>query len=432
MRRILAALLVAGTAAVAAPARPAHAADGLDVTSTTTYTVEPEAGLVRVVVDATLRNTIAPRTVDGFVTSYYFDKFTWPMPAGASNIVATTSNGSELGVIKVAVPGVEPYFLADIYFRSRLEYGETTQVHLEFDLHGLPPRSAGYNRVNAAYTGFDAYGAGDAGRMTVRFVFPQGWDAEVIGGEVEQSTEGSSTTYTVTEFLDEQYGFSMFVSARRDDALVASTVTLGTGAAGTTIELRAWPGDDGWTAFVADQIDRGLPTLAALIGLAWPEDDGFVIRQAYTPYLYGYAGWYSAADNEIEVGEDLDAETVLHELSHAWFNDGWFDDRWISEGLAQEYSNRALDELGEESFDPEEVSTDDPWAISLEEWGEPDFVDGADGYEAFGYAASYYVVDTLVDEVGDEAMRRIFAAADGDLISYAGDGPLETVSSLRD
>ena len=311
------------------------------------------------------------------------------MPAGARNTVATTGSRT-LQVDIVDVPEVDSYFYIGVRFARNLGQGETTRVHLEFDMVGLPPRSAGYNRINPAYAGFDAFGAGDPEQMRVTFVFPTGWDADVLGADVQQSTQNGRVVYTVTRIADEEIGFSLFVSARRDDALVSSSIVLGegTGAEGTTVDLRSWPGDDEWSDFVSRQLDEGLATLVAAIGRPWPEDDGFVIREAYTPYLYGYAGWYRGEDAEIEIGEDLDAETVLHELSHAWFNDAWFADRWITEGLAQEYSNSVLESLGAEFTEPDDVPLDDEWAIALDDWGAPDFVNGADGYEDFGYAAS--------------------------------------------
>lgn len=435
MRRPLAAFLLA-TGVVAVSLTPGsgtttmvHADDdGLDITATVVYTLVPEQGVVRVVADATFTNTLPDTTSGGGVTSYYFDSFSWPMPAGARNIVARIGDET-LDAVTVVVPDADDYFFIDVSFDRNLEYRDTARVILQYDLVGLPPRSPGYDRINPAYAGFDAYGAGDPGLMDVRFDLPAGWEAEIIGGTYTSASANGRVVYRMTSFEDERYGYALFVSARRDDALASTSVTT---ADGREVEIRSWPGDDEWTAFIADEIATGLPTLADLIGQPWPEDDDFVIRQAYTPYLYGYAGWYSADDSLIEIGEALDSEAVLHELSHAWFNERWFIDRWVSEGFAQEYSNRTLEERGDEWFEPDDVTPDDPAAVTLEEWGDPNFVDGADESEAFGYAASYYVIDAIVDELDDDTMRELFAAVANRRFAYLGDLAAETHDTATD
>lgn len=435
MRRPLAALLLAlGAAALAVASgsgttRLAHADDdGLDIVAKVVYTLVPEQQLVKVVADATFTNSLPNTSSGGSVTSYYFDSFSWPMPAGARNVVAR-SGDDILETVTVDVPEADDYFFIDVFFDRDLQYRETTRVILQYDLVGLPPRSPGYDRINPAYAGFDAYGAGDPGSMDVRFDLPAGWEAEIIGGRYAAATSNGRVVYRMTSFDDERYGYALFVSARRDDALASTDVTT---PDGRNIEILSWPGDDEWTAFITDEITNGLPVLADLIGLPWPEGDDFVIRQAYTPYLYGYAGWYSADDSEIEIGENLDSETVLHELLHAWFNERWFVDRWVNEGFAQEYSNRALEERGDQWFSPEAVSPDDPAAVALQQWGDPDFVDGADESEAYGYAASYYVIDAIVDDLDDDEMREVFAAVDARAYAYVGDRPAETHDTAAD
>lgn len=46
------------------------------------------------------------------------------------------------------------------------------------------------------------------------------------------------------------------------------------------------------------------------------------IIETSTPHLYGYGGWYPSGANVIEMGDALDLRFLLHELSHAWFNEG--------------------------------------------------------------------------------------------------------------
>jgi hypothetical protein len=107
-------------------------------------------------------------------------------------------------------------------------------------------------------------------------------------------------------------------------------------------------------------------------------------------------------------------------LSHAWFSDDWFDDRWVNEGLAQVYSNMAVQQLGGTPKEPEPIASADPGKVTLNEWGNPNFTDGADEVETYGYNASYSVMQRIHDELGDDKMRDVFAIVDDGIIAYAG------------
>jgi hypothetical protein len=146
-----------------------------------------------------------------------------------------------------------------------------------------------------------------------------------------------------------------------------------------------------------------------------------LITETVTPYLYGYAGWYSRTDNTIEIGDELDAQVVLHEISHMWFNDLLFTTRWIDEGLAQEYAARAVAQLGGKPATPNAVNVHAPAAIPLEAWDTVDLqAQNSQARETFGYNASWLVVHRLTDEIGVDAVRRVIAAASKDAMPYLG------------
>ncbi len=79
----------------------------------------------------------------------------------------------------------------------------------------------------------------------------------------------------------------------------------------------SWPNDPEWEAFAAKTIAQGVPALEALVGQPWPVKGQLKVIEAVTPYLRGYSGWFSPSTNTIEIGERLDAESMLHELAHA-------------------------------------------------------------------------------------------------------------------
>ncbi len=408
---------------VLATSGTASARDGLAVTSTTTYTVDAASGVVRVLAEMTFTNTLPDSDEGGYIHRRYFSAFTLPTPAGALNPRAYAADGTSLDITGRFVEGNTDFFLLDVVFASPLFYEQTTQVNVTYDITGLPPRSDNPSRVNSAYAAFSAFGIGDPGKVTVKVVVPAGFEVDTFGSEAKVAEVDGATIYTATDIANPDE-FDIFISARNDDNLASTEVAT---SSGDLFRLRSWPGDTEWQGFVAEQIDTGLPALSQLIGQPWPIDDAVEVREAYTPYLYGYSGWFSASNHEIEIGEDLDQEVVLHELSHAWFNATWFTDRWLSEGFAQYYSNRAVESLGGEPQQPLTPLSSTVGKVQLDEWGDPNFIGGADEIEAYGYNASYWLVHQIVDDVGDQGMRAVLAAVADGQIAYVGEGEPETV-----
>jgi hypothetical protein len=409
-RRLLASFVALACAAtllvLGASATPAAAKDGLDTRSDTTYTVDAAAGVVHVLVDMTFTNSVADQRDGNQVTRAYFTGFALPVPLGAARQTARIADGAALHLDAEAPADAADYFLLDIAFADQLYTGQSTHVLVGYDITGQPPRSVNPSRVNAAYTSFNAYGIGDDGAVTVRVIVPDGVTVDTFGATTERTEANGNAVYTATDIPDPST-FVLFVSARNDPALTSTNVQT---AGGIPFVVRSWPGDTTWTDFVMTQIHDGVPMLSTLIGQPWPLAGAVDVHEAYTPYLYGYAGWFSASKQQIEIGENLDQEVVLHELSHAWFSDAWFTDRWLNEGLAQTFSNLAVTALGGSPKAPTAIADDDPGRIVLNTWGEPRLTAGADAVERYGYNASWSVVSAIATELGPETMRKVFTA----------------------
>ncbi|MEX0847949.1 MAG: hypothetical protein WD023_09240 [Ilumatobacteraceae bacterium] len=423
-------LLMVLVAAVAAPGAVARAeeTEGLDVTSASRFVVGPTTGIVRATTDLTFTNTTIDETSDGVVRRRYFTGFTFPVATGATGESAVTDDGRSVTVTSSEIAGNTSFFMYAVQFPDPLFSGETLRLTVAYDITGLPPRSDDPSRVNPAYVAFTAYGVGDPGRASVEVVVPDDFVIDTFGSEATETDVDGSTIYTAEAIADPST-YALFVTARKDSALVSSRLTTPEGA---SFDIRGWPGDDAWRAFVGDQIGRGIPLLAQLVEQPWPLDDTVEIREAVTPYLYGYAGWFSATDAELEVGEDLDAEVVLHELSHAWFNTGWFADRWVNEGMAQVYSNAVVGMLGGTATVPTEPLPTDPAAIPLLTWGEPLLDTGADDTETYGYNAAHWVMEGVVQEIGFDGMATVTASVADRTIAYVGDAPAEAETRTTD
>lgn len=397
----------------------AHADESLRLTSTTTYTVDSATGVVHVVVDVRLRNQLG--------CGYYYTGFSMPIPAGTSPPSATT-RGQFLRTSTEPIPDVTDYLWLDISFLSHLNCSSTTQVIVSYDLLGNEPRSESASRINPSYAGFLAFGFGDA--VTVQVVIPSGFTSETFGDSVVETRDNGNTIYTAADIAN-PLEFEFFVSASNNDALLTSDITTDDGV---EFVLRTWPGDTEWQDFMTKQIEAGVPVLVDLIGQPWPIDEAVDVRESYTPYLYGYAGWFSAGTNELEIGEELDADTALHELSHAWFNDAWFTDRWLSEGFAQLYASKGVDELSGDGLRPLPIRSNEPGEVLLNEWGDPSFdpEDDVEDIESYGYNASFYVIQLIADEIGDEEMRDVLDAVANDLLAYRGDAAPEASATAAD
>lgn len=430
VRVLLSALiaLAATLVMVGAGATPVAAAGGLDVTSTYTYTVDPAANVVRVVAEMSFRNTVPNRTEGNIIRQTYFDGFSLPLPVEAVDVVATQS-GRLIPMTPRFVDGNTNFFLADIEFAANLFVGKTADIVVSYNVASRPPRDPEPTRVNAAYAAFYAFGIADPGRLTVRVVVPVGYVIETFGDDAEETFDGVNTIYTATD-IESPDEFELFVSARNDDGLAVEDHTVGS----NNFTIRSWPGDVEWRDFVVRHLDEGLPAMESLIGQPWPEPGTIEITEAVTAYLYGYAGWYDATNEQLEIGEDTDPTVVMHELAHAWFNDRWFSDRWISEGFAEQYADLVNQQLGHADLEPDPIAASAAGAQSLNTWGDVSLQSGSEQNDAedFGYNASWFVIDGIVDDIGVEKMRDVLAAIDAGDIPYVGDEAAEHLRASGD
>lgn len=412
-----------GTALLAADVREA-AAEGLRYEAHSTYTVDPGAGVVHVLVDMTITNEEPSSTSGNIITSYYWSEMIVPVVASATNFVATR-DGNGQGVTLEA--GSTPRFsLATIDLSPNLYYRDVARVQFRYDLPSAPPRSDADTRVNPAYATFVAFPVADPGLTSVRILIPKAFDVEYFGADMDESVQGDMRLYE-SGAIAEPDDWGVFFTGRNDKGLAVRKAD----TAEHKIEIRAWPDDERWSKFVQKQVRGGLPELEELIGLPWSNNRKLQITETVSPYLYGYAGWYQSENNTIEIGDALDGEVVLHEVSHIWFNDELFTDRWINEGFAQTYSNLALDTIGGKAKRPDRVKQAAKGAQPLNQWGDPSFRDDeiARLEEEFGYNAAWFVVRALTNEIGTDKMREVFLAASEGTYSYLGDPEPETVSA---
>ena len=159
-----------------------------------------------------------------------------------------------------------------------------------------------------------------------------------------------------------------------------------------------------------------------------------VVTEVHTPLLEGYAGIYHPDTGGIEISEDLDDLTIVHEASHAWFNSGLFDGRWINEGLANTYGTKALNGIGIDTPPPFDYPRPDPAAFALNDWPPLGRIsdDKTEAREDYGYQTSFRVIQAIVTLTGDDGMRKVFAAAAAKEIAYVGAPTIEHRPAVAD
>lgn len=407
-------------------AAAAPSGEGIDLEASSTYVLDDAARLVHVTYEARVTNT-EPSTYTFYsIITPYLAKLGIPVQKEATNVVASHDDGSTL---PVSIEGTDSPFvsIAVIDLEPDLFYPDTQVVRLSYDLPPQPARSAGVVRLNEAFATFPTFAIGDPGKTTVKVVVPERYDVELIGDDLVRSEVDGQQVFLATGIGDPDAFFANVV-ARDDGELMARHVELGK----EDVRVLGWPDDAEWVDFVADQVRDGVPALSQLIGLPWPAKRRLDVTETVSPYIYGYAGWYSPEDSTIEIGDELDQQVILHELSHLWFNDDLFTDRWVDEALADVYAAHAMTALGDEAPVPDPIDPAATGAIALNDWSDPLLQDDiALEQEAYGYNASWSVLDQIADEVGIDKLSAVVREAAKANLTYAAEGrsyPLRVAS----
>lgn len=395
--------------------------EGIRIEGSVTYQVQPDHERVRVTLDVRLTNL----TPDRGLMYYYFDQIGVPAPAEAANVSARRVGG---GTLTTGFERTEdPHWrMLTVRLSPVLRYGAPQQLEITYDLPNLEPRSDGWTRATPAFATFLVVPYGDRGHADVEIIVPESYEDVHIGGAaMSSSKDGGNRVYTAAG-IDEPEEWWAIVAARDGSLLEQREIEVGDHMA----VLKYWPEDDEWAEFATEVVSMGIPELEDLIGRPWPVEDELEIVESGVPHAYGFGGWYDTSSNVVEVGDALDAQVMLHELSHAWFDHDLGPERWFGEGLAELYSNLALERMGRDFEQAEEVPADHDHALPLAAWAEA--VREAPEEDEYAYPASWWVISEIYDEIGTEAFAEALASGFDSTIPYVGATEPEIVRGIVD
>jgi len=417
---IVLATVLAGALSAAPPvAQTAFAASPLRVQADTVYTLDPAAGRVHVRIDFKVTD-LKP---DSAQFIYFYHDLSFALQPEATSVKASGSASS------VSTTRRKSFIEAVVHLRSNLYYRQTAAFTIRYDMVGGAPRSDSAIRVGKAFATFGVWSWGDVGRSTVEVDTPKGY-VNTVDGDPMQAGTGSGPELTATPKNPDT--FFAIVSSEDAAAYGSTRISL---PGNVEIVVEAWPEDKVWDTTVGGALRKAMPELEQLIGLPWPVAHDLEVQERYTPSLEGYAGFFLTDAQRIDVTEDLDPVVIVHEASHAWFNETLFAERWLYEGLAEEYAWRAQTDVGGDAGPgPARPDPKAPGYLTLVGWTFPEVIrdQTTDDRERYGYGAAFYVIDEMVKAAGVDQMRVAFAAAKAHQIAYVGSGAPETTTVPND
>ncbi len=387
-RRLLAGILATGLMVAAGPsASPAVAAEYELVTSAT-YAVDPDAGRIEVSVELQFTNT----TPDPEGQFSIFEELRLAVHDAADGVAASDEDGELSVEVEVNEDDVT---VATVELREGLRYEESVDLELTYT---LPDSDDPQLRVRESVVVFPAWGFGT--RSEVSVTLPDGYEVRVDGDPLR---EGDGA-YISGEIEDPSQWLALVTGLRPvEHTALTATVPLDGGT--VDLAVRSFADDEAWGTRIRDLLVQALPRLEDELGLPYPLVGQLVVTEAVPADASGFAEAAGAGGTEILIAYDQPEFTAIHQLAHVWLSSSFADARWIREGLASLAAARVAAAMEiEPPYDPVvEAESRADAAFALDEWPA---AAGPDG-EAYGYAASWSLMQQIDEAVGAETVRTV-------------------------
>lgn len=416
----LLAILAAGPAAAALNvtgpgfgATASAASAGLTTTADARYRVDPTGHRVRVSIVLKATNHLT----DTKTRRFFFER-------------AFLAVQPETANFRITSPGAKPtirvqarkstYDLLRIEFGKQLPAGASRTFAISFDIPDRGGAATRTTRIGSSLVTFGAWGFGSEGAAggSVTVIFPAGFTIDVRAADLgAPSTDADGNTVYSTGQLANALTFYAYFVADRPNAFHESTIQIPIGGDTIPITLRAWPDDPAWAKRVGDLLKRGMPALAAAIGLPWTAGQPLIVEEAVSRSSAGFAGRYNPPAGRIEIAYYADSFVILHEAAHAWFDGSLLADRWASEGFSSWYALQAAKAIGEKNVVGDALTANlEKVRVPLNGWGPP--TADASAVEDAEYAASLKLAGLVAARAGTDGMQAVWRSIDERQATY--------------
>ena len=419
MTRRFAGLLLSLVAAIGLLAVPAGVAEvraatpDLTIVTDARYDVQPAQHRVRITLDMVLTNHLH----DTASKRFYFDRAFLSVLPGTSGFKLTWSGS---GTPKATVSKkTATYTVVQLDLATRIFSGKSASYRLVFDLVDKGGQASRDVRIGTSLASFPvwAFATDSTPGSTVKVVFPAGYQVAVESGEIPAPTTGADGVVTFqTGTLPTPLTFFAYLVGDRPGSYTDRSVSARIGAHPVELTIQSWADDPGWSKRVGDLMVRGLPAIAAKVGLDWPRDGGLTVRELVSRSTGGYAGLFDPSQGTIDVAYYADEFVVLHESAHAWFNGSLLTDRWADEGFASYYGLEAAKALGIKATADPLTDTLNAARIPLNAWGAIGREDAKT--EDYAYAATVVLASAIAERAGPQALQAVWADAAGKVGAY--------------
>jgi len=271
-------------------------------------------------------------------TNYVIGSYEGAIPLEATSITATV-NGRSASVTKLKSYETDGIKYRDVRVNSaNIKYGQTRTIQLSYKLASGAVRSSSVTRINAAYVGFCPIGYGRTGGKVSLYI-PKHF---TLVSRPSQWALNTSSNHSIFTWEDKNNMYSTLGCVSASDLSKSNKITV-TAPSGKRVSIYAWPGDQLWAEKVSQYLADRLDTLEAFTGLPLTAENSElkIVESGFADLGGNFSGMYDSETGLIQLSEQYDEETTIHELSHVWFSDGM--PRWLAEGSAQWVSKRLLE-----------------------------------------------------------------------------------------
>jgi hypothetical protein len=401
-RRVAALLAALAIGAAAAPVMPgAVAAAEYTLESSARYEIRTSRREVGVRVRLEFTNT-TPNPSGQFSV---FNQIRLAVHDEATDFAATDADGELTVRDGTSTIGGDEVHVATIELREGIRYEQSVSVTL---MYVLPDADEGQLRVRPSLAIFPAWSFGTSGEVTVDI--PDGYEMRVDGDPLTEDGD-----VLVSGPIDDPASWLALVSAVAPSAHDAHEATVPLEGGTADLVVRAFPDDDAWGERTLEAVSAALPLIEAEFGLPYPLRGQLILVESVPAALTGF-GESTTTGTEIPVSFDQPPFTALHQVAHVWLPTTLVEARWIAEGLASRVAGSVGEELGiDPPFDPaNEARAHAEAAFPLDAWSAAPDPEA----DAYGYAASWAVVDEIAAAAGDDAIRAVLARVAASVGAY--------------